>query len=132
MEELKLHIITLKKFGMTLGVAFLAVSGLLFLRQKPVGGLFGLLFSGVFFIMGILLPALLKPVYIIWMRFASILGWVNTRIILIILFNLFFLPLGLFMRMFKIDLLERKNKAESYWKPKEKIGFNPENYERRF
>lgn len=74
----------------------------------------------------------IKPVYIVWMRFAFILGWINTRIILVILFYLIFTPVGLFMRLFRIDLLERKNKEGTYWKKKEKVEFNPLNYERRF
>ena len=82
--------------------------------------------------MGLVLPGFLEPVYIVWMRFASILGWINTRIILVIIFYLVFTPLGLLIRLFRIDLLERGNKLDSYWKKKEKTGFNPLDYERRF
>ena len=79
-----------------------------------------------------ILSDLLKPVYKIWMRFASVLAWINTRIVLVVLFYLVFTPVGLAMRLFKIDLLERNKIKESYWKEKEKIDFNPLNYERRF
>ena len=132
MEKIKLNKIVLRKFGMTMGMVFFIISALFLFRQKYTGTLFSLLVSCVFFIMGLILPVLLKPVYIIWMRFALILGWINTRVILFILFILVFTPLGLLMKLFKADLLERKKKAESYWKPKEKIVFNPVNYERRF
>jgi len=132
MENLKFGKMDLKKFGITMGVAFLAVSILFFLRQKHGGAVSSLLISSVFFITGLILPILLKPIYIIWMRFAFILSWVNTRIILIILFYLVFAPIGLAMRLFKVDLLERSKKKESYWKKKEKPDFNPSNYERQF
>lgn len=132
MEKLNPDKIALRKFGMTMGIAFFVISGLFLFRQKYAGAVYSLIISCVFFITGSALPALLKPVYIIWMRLAFILGWVNTRIILIIMFYLIFTPIGLFMRLFRIDPLERKKKKSTYWKNKEQAGFNPLNYERRF
>jgi len=52
-------------------------------------------------------PKVLKPVYIVWIRFAEILGWINTRIILTLIFFLIFLPFGLVMRIFN-DPMSRK------------------------
>jgi hypothetical protein len=52
-------------------------------------------------------PAGLRPVYRIWMRFAEALGWVNTRIILSLIFFLIFVPFGLLMRLFN-DPMRRK------------------------
>ncbi|MFA5255989.1 MAG: SxtJ family membrane protein [Candidatus Omnitrophota bacterium] len=123
---------TLKKFGVTMGVAFLVISGLFLFRQKYTVAIYGLAVSCAFFMTGSLLPALLKPVYIIWMRFAFILGWINTRIILIIIFYLVFTPVGLLMRLLRIDPLQRRDKRATYWEEKEKIDFNISNYERRF
>jgi hypothetical protein len=132
MDKLRFDKITLKGFGLTMGVVFLVFSGLLFFRQKYTVAGDVLAVSCIFFIVGFVFSFLLKPVYIVWMRFAFILGWINTRIILVILFYLIFTPVGLFMRLFRVDLLERKMKEETYWKEKEKVEFNPLNYERRF
>jgi len=74
---------------------------------------------------------LLKPVYAAWMSFASVLGWINTRIILAILFYLVLTPMGLAMRLLGVDLLERKEKKETCWK-KKKPGLGHLNYDRRF
>jgi multisubunit Na+/H+ antiporter MnhG subunit len=123
---------TLRKFGMTMGAAFLVISSIFLFRQKHSGAVYSLIISCAFFITGSTLPIALKPVYIIWMRLAFILGWVNTRIILILMFYLIFTPVGLFMRLFGIDPLERDKKGPTYWKVKEKTEFNPLNYERRF
>ena len=90
--------------------------------------------SAFFFIMAFLAPLALKPVYIAWMRFAYVLGWVNTRLILAIMFYLIFTPIGLALKLLRKDLLERK-KGEgglSYWKEKEARVFNPADYERQF
>jgi len=123
---------TLKKFGLTMAVAFLVIFGIFFFRHKPAGTAYSLLISCLFLITGLALPVLLKPAYLAWMRLAFILSWVNTRIILAVLFYLIFTPIGLLMRLFRIDLLERKKQPGSYWKKKEKVEFDPLNYERRF
>ncbi len=57
--------------------------------------------------MALIIPAALGPVYKIWMRFAEALGWVNTRIILSLIFFLIFFPFGIIMRMFN-DPMRRK------------------------
>ena len=132
MDKLKLDKITLKSFGITMGVVFFVLAGIFFFKQKYFVMRNNLIFACVFILTGLVLPILLKPIYIVWMRLAFILGWINTRLILIILFYLVFTPLALLMRLFKIDLLERKNKDITYWKKKEKIDFNISNYERRF
>lgn len=132
MEKLKLDKRTLRKFGVTIAIAFLVISSLFFFRQKYTGVAYSLIVSCVFFVMGLVLPGLLRLVYMAWMRFAFILGWVSTRIILVIMLYLIFTPVGLFIRLFRIDLLERKKKEWTYWKKKEKVEFNPLNYEKRF
>jgi len=132
MEELKLDRAALRKFGLTLAIVFLLISGLFLFRQRHNLAVYSLVISLLFVIMRLAPVILLKPVYIIWMRFASVLGWVNTRVILIVLFYLVFTPLGLLMRLFKIDLLERKDNPATYWKKKEKTGCARLDYERRF
>ncbi|MCX5700290.1 MAG: SxtJ family membrane protein [Candidatus Omnitrophica bacterium] len=46
----------------------------------------------------------------VWMYLSLISGWINARIILIVMFCLIFTPVGLLMRLFRDDLLERKIK----------------------
>lgn len=132
MEKLNLDKRTLRKFGITMASVFLVISSLFFFRHKYNAAVNSLAVFCVFIFMGLVLPVLLKPVYIAWMRFAFILGWINTRVILVIVFYLVFTPLGLLMRLFRIDLLERKSRAGSYWKKKEKTGGGILDYERRF
>ena len=93
-----------------MAVALFAISSLFFLRQKFSAAVNSMVVSCVFFIAGLVFPVVLKPAYIVWMRFAFILGWINTRVILVILFYLIFTPIGWVMKLLRIDLLERKNK----------------------
>jgi multisubunit Na+/H+ antiporter MnhG subunit len=85
----------------------------------------------LFFSAALSAPYLLKGLYITWMHIAFILTWINTKIILAIIFYIIFTPIGLFMRLLKFDLLERKKSQDTYWKQKDKP-FDPLNYERRF
>ena len=53
-------------------------------------------------------PSSLHWLHTLWMKFASIIGWVNTRIILALVFYLLVLPTGLLMRVFGKDPVCRK------------------------
>ena len=81
--------------------------------------------------MALILPASLGPVYKVWMRFAEALGWVNTRIILSVIFFLLFFPVGMIMRIFNDPMRRKLDKsADSYRIPSNSP--KPENMERPF
>ncbi|MDP3732510.1 MAG: SxtJ family membrane protein [Candidatus Omnitrophota bacterium] len=133
MDKLKLDRRSLRQFGITMAIAFLIITLIVLIRHK-YSVIATSIISITFLILAFASPALLKPIYILWMKLAFVLGWINTRLILFILFYLLFTPIGLVMRLFKVDLLERKieKNKDSYWKKKEKMEFNLSNYERQF
>ncbi|MEK7173049.1 MAG: SxtJ family membrane protein [Patescibacteria group bacterium] len=124
---------TLRRFGMTMGIAFLVISLLILAKSKHILWQTSII-SALFFILGLIFPGSLKLVYVLWMRLAFILGWVNTRIILFVLFYLIFTPIGLVIKLTGKDLLERKidKSRDSYWIKKEKKEFSALDYERQF
>jgi len=63
--------------------------------------------SGTLLVWTLVLPKSLKPVYRVWMTIGLILGWINTRIILSIMFYLIILPTGVIMRLFGKDPMAR-------------------------
>lgn len=130
MGELKLDRQSLKKFGIVMGVAFLVLTLLTFIKHKHITMLFPAI-SGTFFIIAFTVPGLLKPIYIFWMKLALVLGWINTRLILSVLFYLIFTPIGIGMKLFGADLLDRKidKQKESYWRKKDLIRTD---YQRQF
>jgi hypothetical protein len=85
MEKLNLTKNNLKNFGIIMGVAFFAMTLFILFRHKN-GVLTTSVISAVFFLLAFIWPVILKPVYILWMKFAFILGWINTRLILFIIF----------------------------------------------
>lgn len=133
MERINTDKITLRKFGFLMGAVFGIISLLLFIHHKQ-SIVTTLPLSIAFFVLGLVMPVILKPFFIIWMHFAFMLGWINTRLILVIIFYLLFTPISLIMRFFGLDPLELKvdkNKA-SYWKDREKKQSIASDYERQF
>jgi hypothetical protein len=47
-----------------------------------------------------------------WMQFAMVLGAINTRIILFLVFFVMFFPMGIIMRLFGKDPMQRKMNSE--------------------
>jgi hypothetical protein len=53
-------------------------------------------------------PRILAPVYRIWMRLGEVLAWVNTRILLGLVFYGVITPIGLVMRLTGRDAMRRR------------------------
>ncbi|MFT6311096.1 MAG: hypothetical protein ACJAQS_001465 [Porticoccus sp.] len=93
----------LRKFGLMFGAIIIALFGLLipWIADAPIlvtGKAFTL--GAVFIVWGLILPATLKPVYSLWMKFGGVAGYINTHIIMVLLFALIITPIGLIMRLF--------------------------------
>ena len=133
MDKIKTGKKELKKFSIAVFVAF-AVIGTVSLFKNKSGYVWFYLSAAFFLLLGILAVDLLKPIYIIWMRLVFVLIWVIIRLILSAMFYLIFTPMGFLVRLFKGDLLDRKidKKSNTYWIKKEKVDFEPSNYERQF
>lgn len=122
---------SLRKFGITLGLAFLVVSLLILLRHRHSPLLAGFI-SGILILFAFLAPGMLRIPYVLWMKLALILSWINTRLILIIFFYLIFSPIGIIMRLCGGDPLSRsiEKDRQSYWVKKERPQHS--DYERQF
>ncbi len=122
-----------RKFGLMFAVICLAVAAYSFYREGSVWPWF-LGGAGAFALGGLIARPLLRPVFIGWMKFAFVLGWVNTRIILGLFFYGILTPVGLIMRTFGRDPLTRAitRGPGSYWKVREQVPFDPKRYEQLF
>ena len=133
MEKLNLDKNNLRKFGIIMAAAFLLITIFILVRHKH-SILPTVIISLAFLVLANIAPILLKPIYILWMRLAFILSWINTHIVLLIIFYLILTPIGLGMKLFGIDSLDRKieRNRDSYWLKKEKKKFDPVSYTRQF
>ena len=123
----------IRKFGITIGLFLMILAGVLFWRGRESFEI--LLVSGLALcLLGLTIPVILKPVYWIWMVFATILGWIMTRVILSLLFYLVITPIGVFSRLSGNRFLDLKwDKSKStYWNYRVSKQQNREDYERQF
>jgi len=89
--------------------------------------------GGALLIMGLLLPALARRFHILWMQLAGILGYINSRILITVMFYGMMTPVGLVQRLFGRDVLNRRARGrESYWIPREQTRQAREGFERQF
>ena len=123
----------LRSFGITFGIIFLIIAGFLFYIENESFRLF-IVISSAFIIFGFLIPIILKPICIVWMSFAIILGWFMTRFILSLLFYLIVTPIGLITRVLGKDFLELKKEASngSYWNQRESSFEKNQSYDKQF
>ena len=123
----------LRKFGITIGVILLIIAGFLFWKEKESFQIL-LTFGVTLCILGIAIPFILKPIYWVWMIFATILGWIMTRVILSLLFYIIVTPIGLIPRFFGKQFLELKwdKSKESYWNYRTIKHLKMEDYEKQF
>jgi hypothetical protein len=98
----------LRSFAFLVGTVFVVI-GLwpLVFRGQSVR-LWALILAGLLIAPGVLWPTLLRPVYRVWMAVGHALGWVNTRIILAVIFYLLFTPVAIIMRLLGKDPMRRK------------------------
>jgi hypothetical protein len=104
------------KFSNLVGGILIAI-GLFLLWKSAASYLIILCTGAALIIIGKIFPVILKPIYMTWMVFAVILGWIMTRVILTILFYLVVTPISLIAKLFRrkfLDLSFRTN-ADTYW-----------------
>jgi len=123
----------LKKFALTIGLMLSILS--IFFWYKENSTYYWYLLTGIVLILiGFIVPFLLKPFYYLWMSFAIILGFVMTRLILTVFYFLVITPVGLLMRSFGKDPLNRKidKNSKTYWLKKEYLIKDRSRFEKYF
>ncbi len=111
-----LSIKKLREFGYLIGFGFPLIIGLLIpLLTGHNFRLWTLYVSIISFAFSIFKPNLLYYPYKLWMQIGYILGWINSRLILGIVFFIVLQPIAIIMRIFGYDPLRlKKNNKPSY------------------
>ncbi len=104
----------LRNFGLMVGGIFAAMGlwPVLFRGDDP--RLWALVLAGLLVIPALVLPRSLGPVYRGWMAIGYVLGWINTRVILGVIFYGLFTPIGLVRRfLLAKDSMRRRFEPEA-------------------
>lgn len=115
----------LRKFGYLVGSVFvlIALVGVFKHWNLPVILFFGI--AGIYLVSsGMLFPLSLKRVYGFWMGIAFALGWLVSRLILILLFYLIITPIGVAARISgkKFIDISYPDSQKSFWITKANSG----------
>ena len=114
--------------------AVLGVVALIGLYRESVGTVWvagSLAFALV--LIGLLIPALAIMFHRAWMTLAFALGWVNSRIILTLVYVLLFIPYRLISRLAGRDPLSIRGKgSDSYWTKRARTRQSKQQFERLF
>ncbi len=122
-----------RKTALSVGAVLLALSLWSIYRHHPIRaeslGSTGI----VLLLLGLFVPRWAIPFHNAWMKFAAALGYVNSRVLLAILFYGVFTPLGLMLKLSAWDPLNRRRKkSSSYWIPRTHPRQSREQFERLF
>ncbi len=134
MNKSKDEKLEIKKVGIGLTVLLCLIGG--WQLHKGHVNLYGWFFgfAGLALALAFFAPIVLKPLFKVLTTVGHAIGWVNTRILLGIIFYVIFTPIGILSRLLKKDLLDKRldKAAKSYWNEKDNGVFAKEQYERQF
>ena len=82
---------------------------------------------------GLFVPAAARAFHVAWMRLAVVLGHVNSRVLLTLVYYLMVTPYGVVSRLARRDPLRRRARAgASYWVERKTTRQSREGFERLF
>lgn len=109
--------VELRRFGFSFSLVLVGIFGLLlpwlFNHSYPP---WPWIVSAIITLMGLVIPLSLRSFYRLWMYLGIRLGWLNSQILLGLVFYLILMPMGLIMRIVKRDPMKRsfEKHANSY------------------
>jgi len=121
-----------RSFGVSVGGVLILVAAYLAWRGRIdratiVGGI-----GAALVLLGLTAPMLLKWPSALWWKFAMVLGHVNARIILTIIFAIVLTPVGLAWRLLGKDPLARRRQQWHGWSPSPARFKNPDHFTRMY
>jgi hypothetical protein len=121
-----------RSFGLTIGSVLAAFAAFTWwrghtLRAEVLGA-----FGGALLLAALVRPASLRGVAAVWSRIGHALGWVNSRVLLTLMFLFVLWPFGLVSRLFGADPLDQRRRRDSFWVPYSPRLRDRKHYERLF
>lgn len=104
-----------RQFGLSVGTMLLLIAAFLVWRERLTAAQITGGIGAVLVVLGYLQPRLLKYPSAAWWKFAMVLGHVNARIILTLIFVLVLTPIGLIWRLIGRDPLARRRRSWHGW-----------------
>jgi len=104
-----------RRFGLTVGIAFLVIAGIVLWREHyKTATVLGSL-GGLLAIAGLLVPTRLGPVERGWMRLAHAISKVTTPVVMGVMYLVVMTPFGIGRRLFGGNPLEHQPGEQGFW-----------------
>jgi hypothetical protein len=104
-----------RKFGFTVGLAFLGLGGLAWWRGRgSVAEVFWVV-AGLLLLAALLVPARLRPVERAWMRLARLMSRITTPILIGVVYFVVITPIGILMRGLGRNPLTSRRDRDTLW-----------------
>jgi hypothetical protein len=121
-----------RAFGVSVGIVLCVIAVALWwkgrtTRAEVVGGI-----GAFLLIAGLVYAPLLKYPSAAWWRFSRVLGHVNARVLLTVLFSIVLVPLSLIWRLAGHDPLTRRRNQGPGWSPPPRRYRDRAHYERMY
>lgn len=121
-----------RSFGVSVGGVAVAVAAYLWwhgsIQSGAIVGAVGL----ALVVLGLLAPRALYWPSVVWWKLVHLLGYINARIILTVLFSVLLVPIGLFWRLTGKDPLGRRRASGSGWSAYPARYRDPKHYSRMY
>lgn len=135
MKKSEINKKNLRNFGLALGLVLIIFGTRLFFKHHNSTFLY-LAGAGILFVIsGLILPFILKPIYVVFNKIGSfVFGCLIINILLSLFFYIVIVPTGLFIRIAGKDLLGLKIDKDmgSYWIKRERKTIDQKQYEKQF
>ena len=120
MTETRADARQLRSFGLIVGGVFALLGFWPMAWRGEAPRAWALILAGILVGPALVYPPILKEPFRLWSALGRILGWINTRIILSIVFYGMFAPIGLVLRLMGKDSMRRSfdPRAASYRQPR--------------
>jgi ABC-type glycerol-3-phosphate transport system permease component len=122
----------LRSFGLIVATGFAVVGSwpLAFRAQSP--RTWALILAVVLSSMAVVRPSALKPFHRVWMSIGEALGWLNSRIILIVAYYVVIVPIGVIRRLSGNDPMQRKFERDTTTYKMPRVGRPPSHMRRQY
>jgi hypothetical protein len=104
-----------RKFGLTVGAAFLVLGGILLWRQRESGAAITGAIGALLVLLGAIAPGVLVPVERAWMRLSHVMSSITTPIIMAVIYFFVLTPIALLMRAFGRNPLLHPGSDKTLW-----------------
>ena len=104
-----------RSFGISVGIALLLIAAAVWWRGRTAQSEAFALIGAFLLFFGLVRPQLLKYPSAAWWKFAAALGYVNSRILLTLLFSVLLVPIAMLWRLLGKDPLNRRRDQFEGW-----------------